>query len=65
MLHNDFIPITITRKDGAKSLRFVNKNHIQQIYEENEIIYIELSGYDTLEVHGVPLTSFIEACFVH
>jgi hypothetical protein len=64
MLLGDFIPIIITRKDGKKSPRFVNKNHIQQIYEENNIIYIELSGYDTLEVHDTNLNSFIEAHFV-
>lgn len=60
MIQTDFIPITITRKDGTKSVRFVNTNHIQQIYEENKIIYIELSGYDTLEVHDEILAVFMD-----
>ena len=60
MYQTDFIPITVTRKDGEKSQRFVNKNHIQQIYEENSIIYIELSGYDTLEVHGENIHNFMD-----
>ena len=60
MVQTDFIPITITRKDGIKSVRFVNINHIQQIYEEKGIIYVELSGYDTLEVHGEILAIFMD-----
>ena len=60
MLQTDFIPITVTRKGGVKSVRFININHIQQIYEENGIIYIELSGYDTLEVHNEPLAAFMD-----
>ena len=60
MLQTDFIPITITRKDGTKSVRFVNINHIQQIYEEKSIIYVELSGYDTLEVHDEILAIFMD-----
>jgi hypothetical protein len=60
MYQTDFIPITVTRKDGEKSQRFVNKNHIQQIYEENSVIYIELSGYDTLEVHDENIRNFMD-----
>jgi hypothetical protein len=60
MYQTDFIPITVTRKDWEKSQRFVNKNHIQQIYEENSVIYIELSGYDTLEVHDENIRNFMD-----
>jgi hypothetical protein len=60
MYQTDFISITVTRKDGKKSVRFVNKNHIQQIYEENSVIYIELSGYDTLEVHDENIRNFMD-----
>ena len=60
MYYTDFISITVTRKDGKKSVRFINKNHIQQIYEENSIIYIELSGYDTLEVHNENIHNFMD-----
>ncbi len=60
MYQTDFISITVTRKDGEKSQRFVNKNHIQQIYEENSVIYIELSGYDTLEVHDENIRNFMD-----
>lgn len=60
MLNTDFIRITVTRKDGNKSVRYINKTHIQQIYQENDIIYVELSGYDTLEIHGEILDSFMD-----
>lgn len=60
MFKTDFIRITVTRKDGNKSVRYINKMHIQQIYQENDVIYVELSGYDTLEVHGEALDTFMD-----
>jgi hypothetical protein len=60
MFKTDFIRIMVTRKDGNKSVRYINKMHIQQIYQENDVIYVELSGYDTLEVHGEALDTFMD-----
>jgi|LakMenE18May11ns_1017448.scaffolds.fasta_scaffold8901442_2 uncharacterized protein YbcI len=56
----DFIQIIVTTKDGKKSTRYVNTQHIQQIYQENEIIYLELSGYDTLEIHNENISLFMD-----
>jgi hypothetical protein len=56
----DFIQCIITNKDGNKSVRYVNKNHIQQIYQENNIIYIELTGYDTLEIRDENIDLFMD-----
>ena len=52
MTTTDFIQVIITDKDGTKSTRYVNKTHIQQVYEKNGIIYLELTGYDVLEIHN-------------
>lgn len=52
MRDHNFIKINVISKDGKETTRFVNIDHIQQIYEENGSIYIELSGYDTLIVHN-------------
>ena len=60
MLTTDFIQIETTSNEGIKSLRYVNMTHIQQIYEKNGIIYIELTGYDTLEVRDMNLSSFMD-----
>jgi hypothetical protein len=60
MLNTDFIQVTITCKDGKKSIRYVNKQHIQQIYQENDIIYLELTGYDTIELHDENIHNFMD-----
>ena len=60
MSNLDFIQIVVTTKDGKKSTRYINKQHIQQIYQENEIIYLELSGYDTLEIHDENISVFMD-----
>lgn len=56
----NFIKINVTSKDGKKTTRFVNIDHIQQIYEDNGIIYLELSGYDTLTIHDENINLFMD-----
>jgi uncharacterized protein YbcI len=56
----DFIQCIVTNKEGKASVRYVNKNHIQQIYQENNIIYIELTGYDTLEIRDENIDLFMD-----
>ena len=55
-----FIRIDAVAKTGDISIRYVNTNHIQQIYEKNGIIYVELTDYVTLEVHGENIASFMD-----
>ena len=52
MRDHNFIKINVISKDGKETTRFVNIDHIQQIYEDNGVIYMELSGYDTLIIHN-------------
>lgn len=44
----DFVAVTVISDKGAESLQFINKNHIQRVYEEKERIIVELTDYTTL-----------------
>ena len=60
MITTDFIQIIVTDKNGVKSTRYVNKRHIQQIHEKNGIIYLELTGYEVLEIHDEQIAVFMD-----
>ncbi len=60
MFTTDFIQVVVLDKNGVKSTRYVNKNHIQQIHEKNGIIYLELTGYEVLEIHGEQIAVFMD-----
>ncbi len=45
-----FISVTIIKTDGSKQLRFINTNHIIQLYEENDKVYIELTEYTIYQI---------------
>ena len=56
----DFIRIVVTNSDESDQVRYVNQNHIQQIFEKNGKIVIELASYDTIETTGYTLDAFME-----
>jgi hypothetical protein len=56
----NFISANIKSKDGTISLQFINYAHIQRVFQINDIVYIELSDYTTLEVSKDTLNTFIE-----
>lgn len=55
-----FISINVQRPDGTTEQQFVNCAHIQRIFQRNDIIYIELIDYTTLEVHDEYLLNFMD-----
>jgi hypothetical protein len=59
-MKTDFIRIVINNSDESESVRYVNQNHIQQIFEKKGKIVIELESYDTIEITGYTLDSFME-----
>jgi hypothetical protein len=59
-MKTDFIRIVINNSDESESVRYVNQNHIQQIFEKKGKIVIELESYDTIETTGYTLDSFME-----
>jgi hypothetical protein len=60
MHQHTFIPITVTEKDGKNQVRYVNTAHIQQVYEADGVVFIELSGYDVLEVRNENINVFMD-----
>jgi hypothetical protein len=56
----DFIRIVVNNSDDSDQVRYVNQNHIQQIFEKNGKIVIELASYDTIETTGYTLDAFME-----
>lgn len=51
-----FISVNIIKTDGTTQQRFVNSDHIIQVYEENGSIFLELTEYtiykiDTPSIH--------------
>ncbi len=59
-MKTDFIRIIINNSDESETVRYVNQNHIQQIFEKKGKIVIELASYDTIEITGYTLDSFME-----
>ena len=57
---SEFIAVTVILDSGLHSLQFINKQHIQRIYEENESIIIELIDYTTLKVNAQNIHVFME-----
>ena len=59
MANTDFIQI-IVLADGEESTRYVNQSAIHQIYEKNNKIFVELIGYETLEVKAHNIHIFMD-----
>lgn len=59
MNKRDFILIPI-KQNGVKSDRFINKSHIQQIYEKDNTVYIEITGYEVLEVYNENIQNLLD-----
>jgi len=57
---SEFISITVISDSGKHTVQFINKRHIQRIYEDNESIIIELIDYTTLKVNEQNIHVFME-----
>lgn len=55
-----FIPVKVRTSPDVDELQFINTAHIVRIYEQNNIIYVELTEYTTLELHGENIHSFMD-----
>lgn len=55
-----FIPVKVRSHNGTDELQFINTAHIVRVYEQNNIIYIELTEYTTLELHEQNIHSFMD-----
>ena len=55
-----FIPVKVRISTGQDELQFINTAHIVRVYEQNNIIYVELTEYTTLELHEQNIHSFMD-----
>ncbi len=55
-----FISVTVIKDDGTKQLRFINYDHIIQVYEENENVFIELTEYTTYKIEVTNIHTFMD-----
>ncbi len=44
------IELQVKHEKAQPELRFVNRNHIMQVWQENEDVIIELSDYGKLKI---------------
>jgi|APGre2960657373_1045057.scaffolds.fasta_scaffold572809_1 hypothetical protein len=55
-----FVSVKVRTHDGTDELQFINTDHIIRVYEQNNIIYVELTEYTTLELHNENIHSFMD-----
>lgn len=60
MIMSEFISVTVILDSGIHSLQFINKQHIQRIFHENDYVVIELIDYTTLKVNEQNIQVFME-----
>jgi hypothetical protein len=60
MLNTEFIMITILHHDDIETIRYVNRNSVVQVFEKDDKIFIELSGYETLQVKSQNIHEFMD-----
>jgi uncharacterized protein YjiK len=59
MANTEFIMITIMHHD-VETIRYVNRNSVVQVFEKDDKIFIELSGYETLQVKALNIHEFMD-----
>jgi hypothetical protein len=59
MANTEFIVITIIQHD-VETIRYVNRNSVVQVFEKNNKIFIELTGYETLQVKTQNIHEFMD-----
>lgn len=60
MINTEFIMITVLHHDDVETIRYVNRNSVVQIFEKNHKIFIELSGYETLQIKAQNIHEFMD-----
>ena len=60
MANTEFIMITIIQQEDVETNRYVNRNSVVQIFEKDNKIFIELSGYEILQVKAQNIHEFMD-----
>jgi hypothetical protein len=56
----NFIHVIVINDDGTTMSRFINTEHIMQVYEKNENVYIELTEFTTYKVSTQSIHVFMD-----
>ena len=60
MGHVEFIAVNITNKLVVHELRYITKNHIQQAWQKENDVIIELSDYTEIKVCNENIHKFMD-----
>lgn len=60
MKHVEFIALPVTNMSDELELRFINKNHINQCWQKDNDVIIELSDYTKIKVCNENIHKFME-----
>lgn len=60
MKHVEFIALPVTNMSDELELRFINKNHINQCWQKDNDVIIELSDYTKIKVCNENIHKFMD-----
>jgi hypothetical protein len=60
MQNTEFISLSITEKNGITQTKFVNKNCIQCIWQQDNDIIVELTDYTQLRICNQNINVFMD-----
>jgi hypothetical protein len=55
-----FISVNVIKTDGSTHQRFINSDHIIQIYEEDGSIFLELTEYTIYKIDALNIHIFMD-----
>jgi hypothetical protein len=55
-----FISVNVIKSDGTTQQRFINSDHIIQVYEENGSIFLELTEYTIYKIETTNIHVFMD-----
>ena len=60
MARTEFIQVQIKSKTKENSVQFINRNHIQRVYSEEEHVYIEMVDFTVYEIEADNIYKFMD-----
>lgn len=60
MAQSEFILVSIKNNTDKTSVQFINRNHIQRVYLENNHVYIEMTDYTVFEIETDNIYTFMD-----
>ena len=60
MARTEFIQVNIKTSDPERSVQFINRNHIQRVYTDDNKVYIEMIDYTVFEIDVENIYTFMD-----